>query len=771
MKFSDKYFEPEVRAGYYVPSMMKRCWAAQLEVLDCVGRICQKHGIAYSAYAGTLLGAIRHGGFVPWDDDMDLCMLRKDCDAFLAAAEKELPEGYSILDFHKEDTEYMLLRVINTRSIEFSDEFLERTHGFPYMAGLDLFIMDNLPEDTEKQQKYRDQMYTAALLQQKVETVTGRKEKREIRNIVRELTGMYHIKVLPGLSLRNQVYTILDWFCRMCSDTTTENVANMVSWFNTNGGHYRSRKCFSRTLRLPFENTEIAVGAGYTELVNRAYEEPMRPVRGGTDHRYPYYTTQTETVIEKYGKSAVKYQIPLRELQDKRPALRGKPKEKAKEFIRTLAEAHVQIERVLDKGLDFAAVKILEVCQDGAIKMGTMLEETEGEDFAAVQILEEYCDQVFACYQTLTEGAAADGRMIRQSLDQLLDRVDESVETSVNGRREVLFLPFKAEGWRYLEKYWKEACEATDCRVHVVPVPYHIRTATGKPGTLYYEGDMLPEYVQIEDYQNFDFNQHRPDVVYFQNPYDEYDSAISTLPAFTSKKLRSYTDKLVYVPYFCVEEFGPDDECAMGVMEDYCVRPGLVYADQVIVQSENMKQRYIETLTKAAGEDSKPVWEEKILAADPPIIYHAPVTDRKDIAIPDSWMPLLKRDDGHWKKIVLYMISAGCLYYDGDQALRQHLGALEEFRRQGDQTGLILCFDQTEEAMMPVLDGKVREELQKQLNEYRSCGWCVLAQPSQMKLASDLCDVFCGDMGNAMFRCMMAGKTVLTRGETLSGNS
>ena len=70
LQFPEEYFEDEVRDGFYVPSMIKRAWATELDVLDEVDRICRKYNITYYAEWGTLLGAIRHAGYVPWDDDL-----------------------------------------------------------------------------------------------------------------------------------------------------------------------------------------------------------------------------------------------------------------------------------------------------------------------------------------------------------------------------------------------------------------------------------------------------------------------------------------------------------------------------------------------------------------------------------------------------------------------------------------------------------------------------------------------------------------------------
>ncbi len=156
MVFSDSYFEDEVREGFYVSGLMKRAWAAQLEVLYVIQSICKKHGIRYFAEWGTLLGAVRHGGFIPWDDDMDICMERNEYRRFLQVAEEELPEGYWILDYRTMgDDNYMIGRVLNSRPLLLTDRARERFHGFPYSAGIDIFQLDYIPADPERRERFR----------------------------------------------------------------------------------------------------------------------------------------------------------------------------------------------------------------------------------------------------------------------------------------------------------------------------------------------------------------------------------------------------------------------------------------------------------------------------------------------------------------------------------------------------------------------------------------------------------------------------------------
>ena len=94
MIFPDSWFEDEIRSGFYVPSIMKRNWAAQIMVAKELEQVFEKHQIRWFIAAGTLLGAVRHKGFIPWDDDLDIYVLREDFIKLRAIPMEEFPEGF-----------------------------------------------------------------------------------------------------------------------------------------------------------------------------------------------------------------------------------------------------------------------------------------------------------------------------------------------------------------------------------------------------------------------------------------------------------------------------------------------------------------------------------------------------------------------------------------------------------------------------------------------------------------------------------------------------
>ena len=141
MQFPDSFFEDEVRDGFFVPGLMKRAWAAQMEILADVDKVCKKYNIRWFADRGTLLGAVRHKGYIPWDDDLDICMLRDDYIRFFAVAEKELPSNYYIPK-EREADHRMLTTIFNSNTMPSDKDHLKKYHEFPLCAAIDVFVLD-----------------------------------------------------------------------------------------------------------------------------------------------------------------------------------------------------------------------------------------------------------------------------------------------------------------------------------------------------------------------------------------------------------------------------------------------------------------------------------------------------------------------------------------------------------------------------------------------------------------------------------------------------
>ena len=113
----DKSVHDELRQKYSPDGSKLRDFQVRIQrILDVVDEICVRNGIDYWLSSGTLLGAVRHGGFIPWDDDLDIEMLQSDVPRFVEACRRELPDGYAV-QTHETDRDYFL-PLVKVREVE-----------------------------------------------------------------------------------------------------------------------------------------------------------------------------------------------------------------------------------------------------------------------------------------------------------------------------------------------------------------------------------------------------------------------------------------------------------------------------------------------------------------------------------------------------------------------------------------------------------------------------------------------------------------------------
>ena len=122
----------------------------QMDILQTVHDYCQSHGMTYFLSSGTLLGAVRHGGYIPWDDDIDIYMPRESYDRFVAAFPHDDTGHYALYDKSTiAHYYYTFAKVVDTRTLMVEDE----TAGFEIGVYIDVFPVDYVPEDEAECQR------------------------------------------------------------------------------------------------------------------------------------------------------------------------------------------------------------------------------------------------------------------------------------------------------------------------------------------------------------------------------------------------------------------------------------------------------------------------------------------------------------------------------------------------------------------------------------------------------------------------------------------
>lgn len=215
------FLNEETRCDYEVDCDKKKIWLIELDLLLELDRICKKHNIRYFLGGGTLLGAARHKGFIPWDDDIDVNMLRADYERFREVAPHEFEEPYFFQSPETDDGyyfSYFKLRNSNTTAI--SRAF--RDCSFNQGIGLDIFPFDKARWETasERQEKIGaliadNSAYMRMKMQNpteedkaKIASYSGRNPMENYREIER-IASLYENSDAEYIS--NAVFTAFKW--------------------------------------------------------------------------------------------------------------------------------------------------------------------------------------------------------------------------------------------------------------------------------------------------------------------------------------------------------------------------------------------------------------------------------------------------------------------------------------------------------------------------------------------------------------------------------
>ncbi|MBR5422077.1 MAG: LicD family protein [Lachnospiraceae bacterium] len=300
------YYNTEIRDGFRIKSMMKRVWACQLDMLDIIDKACRKYGIHYFADFGTMLGAVREGGYIAWDDDIDIGMTRLDFERFKSLAIKEFPQSWWLKNERsssdKKGANNVVVHLTDGRSIRTDKEYLAQHHGCPYTVTIDIFVWDNIPDDDNERQTFLDLhkvVLLSALLVEGSECYENCPDEMH-RNLmqIEELTAYRFDRSNP---IRPQLYDLLDYISAMYYDTETECVAKLGYLSSKDKGIYR-REWISEIEYMNFEYTQIPVPKGYDEILKEWYGDYRTPVRGTANHGYPNYRFQEAYLFGEYKK-------------------------------------------------------------------------------------------------------------------------------------------------------------------------------------------------------------------------------------------------------------------------------------------------------------------------------------------------------------------------------------------------------------------------------------------------------------------------------------
>ena len=443
--------------------------------------------------------------------------------------------------------------------------------------------------------------------------------------------------------------------------------------------------------------------------------------------------------------------------------MRYAQKKCAEDFLQILERAHTVLKKPVPDGQCEAVCGILNDCQQGAVILGNMIEQSEGEGFPTIPLLEEYCEAVYRIHGQLNRNTAHDAAGMYEETGRLLGRIKESVSKDVKVVKEIAFLPYKASMWDSMESVWEAARDDKLCDAYVVPIPYYDKNPDGSFRKKHYEGGLFPSYVPVTGYMDYDFAERRPDMIVIHNPYDECNYVTSVHPDFYSARLKTYTDRLVYIPYFIIGEVDPDDPGACEEVAGFCILPGVINADKVIVQSEKMRLAYINVMTACMADRGygRSYWEEKISGTGSPKADRILRMDKKEAVIPEDWMRMIQKSNGEWKKIVFYNTGVSALLKYGERLLDKMQEVFEIFKENRDHIVMLWRPHPLIEATIASMRPGLWEKYKKIADQYRKESRGIYDDTPDVDRAVMLSDAYYGDGSSVMELCRKAGIPVL----------
>lgn len=256
---------------------LRRCQLVQLEIANEIKRICESNCIHYSLIAGSMLGAVRHKGFIPWDDDLDIGMARKDFEKFIDIASKELKEDF-FLQTWDTDNNFALpiakIRKKHTRYVERNSSNVKINDGIY----IDIFPFDNVPDNKMAYilQKYKSKILLHLLLNKNgydyLKDSSG--YKIILGRILRIISGLFSLDFL-----HEKMKKCMDKYNRVVT-------RRMVTFAGANRYEKETiqRTWLDNTMKAAFENTEFEISQDWQAYLEHFYGDFMTPP--SIEHRF-----------------------------------------------------------------------------------------------------------------------------------------------------------------------------------------------------------------------------------------------------------------------------------------------------------------------------------------------------------------------------------------------------------------------------------------------------------------------------------------------------
>ena len=271
----------EVIDGHLVTAETKKIWAVEMDLAQKLLDVCKKHNLRIWADGGTLLGAVRHKGFIPWDDDMDFVMMREDYDKLVEIGPQEFKEPYFFQSFYTDNFWGGMVKIRRSDTAMIEKDY--KIHkDFNRGIFIDVFVLDAIPDERKELIKLfnKIRLFRRMLFHYKVVN----SESFSIYGKIRHGLIMTYLMLKKTERIQQRIHTLLSHnhineneYCGLLDFYALEGLS--VSKIK-----FRHKCCYNDIVWLPFYEMQLPAPKEYHQLLTSLYGDYMKPVQGGLMH-------------------------------------------------------------------------------------------------------------------------------------------------------------------------------------------------------------------------------------------------------------------------------------------------------------------------------------------------------------------------------------------------------------------------------------------------------------------------------------------------------
>ena len=267
IKYDPEFIKPEIRAGWEVSTDIKKVWTIQLDLIKVFDNICKLNNLRWYPMWGTLLGVIRHKGYIPWDDDVDIVMPRPDYDKFVEICNNYITEPY-YLQTTLTDSEcfYMWVSLRNSDTTGNRKTCLSKKQNNG--IGIDIMPLDGCQDTIWKYKLSRIPVRVITVLANTyVNDFNNGLVARCLRRVLRTI-GFNYKKVYQIAEKWNRKYSV-EVYNKMAFRAHADPLTKVIQrdmW---------DKSDFETTIDMPFEYIQIPVPIGYDKILKQIYGHYM----------------------------------------------------------------------------------------------------------------------------------------------------------------------------------------------------------------------------------------------------------------------------------------------------------------------------------------------------------------------------------------------------------------------------------------------------------------------------------------------------------------